>query len=96
MGDDIFCKNELEISNARIKYLDKMIKKNPKMSTKKIDMINQLKTLYTMRTNYFKVRFNDPESEKADLRLIDDEIRKLEKEFRNQKVSTRLRIKINL
>ena len=88
MRDDIFFNNELKISNARIKYLNKMIKKNPKMSTKKIDMINQLKTLYTMRINYFKVRFNDPESEKADLRLVDDEIRKLVHEFRNQKGSS--------
>ena len=76
--DNNFYKNELEISNARLKYLDKMIKKNPEMSTKKIDIINQLKTLYTMRTSYFKVRSNDPRGSKADLELLDDEIRKLE------------------
>ena len=35
MRNDNFYKNELKISNARIKYLDKMIKKNSKMSTKK-------------------------------------------------------------
>ena len=81
-------KNELEISNAKLKYLDKMIKKNPEMSTKKIDMINQLKTLYTMRTNYFKVRSNDPKGSKADLKLLDDEIRKSEDKFRNQKGSS--------
>ena len=40
-----------------------------------------------MRTNYFKVRPNDPKGSKADLKLLDDEIRKLEDEFRNQKGS---------
>ena len=40
-----------------------------------------------MRRNYFKVRINDPKSEKADLRVVDDEIRKLEDEFINQKGS---------
>ena len=85
-----FYNNELEISNARLKYLDKMIEKNPEMSTKKIDIINQLKTLYTMRTNYFKVRLNDPKGlkgPKANLRSLDDEIHKLEDEFRDQKGS---------
>ena len=57
------------------------------MSTKEIDIINQLKTLYTMRTNYFKVRSNDPKGSKADLKLLNDEICKLEDEFRNQKGS---------
>ena len=30
-----FYKHELDISDLRIKYLDKIIKENPKMSTKK-------------------------------------------------------------
>ena len=85
MEDSIIHNNELKISDERIKYLDKMIKKTPKK--KKIDIINQLKTLYTIRKNYFKVRCNNPESEKADLRLVDDEICKLEDEVRNQKGS---------
>ena len=71
MKNDIFYKNELEISNARIKYLDKIIKKNPKMSTKKRDMINELKSLYKIREKYFESRFNDPGSKEAiDLRLL--------------------------
>ena len=82
-----FYKNELEISNARLKYLDNMIEKNPEMSTKKIDIINQLKTLYAMRINYSKVRLNDPKGPKADLKSLDDEIRELEDEFKNQKGS---------
>ena len=57
------------------------------MSAKKIDIINQLKLLCTMRSNCFYLRFNDPESEKPDLRIVDDQIRELEKEFRNQKGS---------
>ena len=65
MQNDIFYKNELEISNARIKYLDKIIKKNPKMSTKKVNMIKELKNLYKIRENYFKERFNDPKSKGA-------------------------------
>ena len=36
-----------------MKYLDKIIKENPKMSTKKIDIINQLKLLYTTRKDFF-------------------------------------------
>ena len=37
-----------------------------------------------MRTNYFKVRSNDPKGSKADLKLLDNEMHKLEDEFRNQ------------
>ena len=33
---------ELNISDSRIKYFDKIIKENPKMSAKKINIINQL------------------------------------------------------
>ena len=76
---------ELNISNSRIKYLDKIIKENPKMSAKEIDIINQLKSLYTMRKEYFNVKINNPKSEKADLRIVDDQICNLEKEFRDQK-----------
>ena len=79
MEDSIFQNNELKISNERIKYLDKIIEKSPN----KIDIINQLKTLYTIRKNYFEVRYNNPESERAHLRFVDGEIRKLEYEFKN-------------
>ena len=78
---------ELNISNSRIKYLDKIIKENPKMSAKKIDIINQLKSLYTIRKDYFKIKIYDPESKQPDLRSLDDQIRKLEDEFSDQKVS---------
>ena len=50
-----FYEYELNISISRIKYLDKIIKENPKMSAKEIDIINQLKSLYTMRKEYFNV-----------------------------------------
>ena len=79
--------NELNISNSRIKYLDKIIKENPKMLAKEIDIINQLKSLYTMRKEYFNVKINNPKIGKADLRIVDDQIRNLEKEFRDQKGS---------
>ena len=75
------------MSNSRIKYLDKIIEENPKMSAKKIDIINQLKSLYTMRKYYFKIKIYDPESKKPNLKSLDDQIRKLEDEFRDQKGS---------
>ena len=40
MKDGEFYEYELNISNSKIKYLDKIIKKNPKMSARKIDVIN--------------------------------------------------------
>ena len=87
MKNSEFYKYELSILDSRIKYFDKTIKENPEMSTKKIDIINQLKTLYTFRKNYFAVMINNPKSKKADLMSLDDEIRKLEDGFRNQKGS---------
>ena len=61
LKDGEFYEYELNISDSRIKYLDKIIKENPKMSAKKIDIINQLKSLYTMREDYFKIKSSDPE-----------------------------------
>ena len=55
------------------------------MSAKKIDKINQLKLLYTTRKDFFKIKIYNPESEPPDLRSLDDQIRKLEDEFRDQK-----------
>ena len=40
-----------------------------------------------MRRNYFKVRINNPKSENADFRVVDDQICKLEDELRDQKGS---------
>ena len=85
MKNSEFYEYELNISNSRIKYLDKIIKENPKMSAKEIDIINQLKLLYSMRKEYFNVKINIPKSEKADLRIVDDQIRNLEKAFTDQK-----------
>ena len=87
MENSKFCQHELNISDSRIKYLDKIIKENPKMSNKKIDIINQLKSLYTFRKDYFKIKINDPKSKTPNLRSLDDQIRKLEDEFRDQKGS---------
>ena len=53
LNDGEFYKYELNISDSRIKYLHKIIKENPKMSAKKIDIINQLKSLYTTRKDFF-------------------------------------------
>ena len=87
MKDAEFYEYELNISDSRIKYLDKIIKENPKMSAKKIDIINQLKSLYTMRKNYFKIKIYNPKSKTPNLKSLDDQIRKLEDEFRDQKGS---------
>ena len=40
-----------------------------------------------MRKEYFSVKINNPESKTPDLRIVDDQIRNLEKEFRDQKGS---------
>ena len=87
MKDGEFYKYELNISDSRIKCLDKIIKENAKMSTKKIDIINQLKSLYTTRKDFFKIKIYNPESKPPDLRSLDDQIHKLEDEFRKQKGS---------
>ena len=87
MKDGEFYKYELNISDSRIKYLDKIIKENPKMSAKKIDIINQLKSLYTMRKDFLKIKIYNPERKPPDLRSLDDQIQKLENEFRDQKGS---------
>ena len=87
LKDGEFYKYELNISDSRIKYLDKIIKENPKMSAKEIDIINQLKSLYTTRKYFFKIKIYNPESKSPDLRSLDDQIRKLEDEFREQKGS---------
>ena len=55
------------------------------MSAKEVNIRNQLRSLYTMRKEYFNVKINNPKSGKADLRIVDDQIRNLEKEFRDQK-----------
>ena len=64
--------------------LQKILKK---MSAKEMDIINQLKSLYTMRKEYFNVKINNPKNKTPDLRIADDKIRNLEKEFRDQKGS---------
>ena len=87
MKDGEFYEYELNTSNSRIKYLDKIIKENPKISAKKIDIINQLKSLYTMRKDYFKIQIYNPKSKTPNLKSLDDQIRKLEDEFRDQKGS---------
>ena len=87
LKDGEFYEYELNISDSRIKYFAKIIKENPKMSAKKIDIINQLKSLYTMRKDYFKIKIYNPKSKTPDLKIVDDQIRKLEDEFRNQKGS---------
>ena len=74
-----FYEYELNISDSRIKYLDKIIEENPKMLAKKKDIINKLKLLYTIRKDYFKIKIYNPEIKPPDLKSLDDQIRDLEK-----------------
>ena len=57
------------------------------MSAKKIDILNQLKSLYVFRKNYFEVKINNPKTKTPSLRQLDYKIHKLEDEVRGQKVS---------
>ena len=43
--------------------------------------------LYTIRKDYFKIKIYNPKSKPPDLKSLDDQIRDLEKEFRDQKGS---------
>ena len=87
MKDGEFYEYELNISDSTIKYLDKIIEENPKLSTKKRDIINQLKSLYAIRKKIFKIKIYNPESKPPDLKSLVDQIRDLEKKFRDQKGS---------
>ena len=49
---------------ATIKLLDKKISENPTMSSKKIDMIAQLKELYGLREILFMNKFNNEPEKK--------------------------------
>ena len=46
-----------------------------------------MKSLYTIRNFFFKIKINDPKSKTPNLRSLDDHIRTLEDEFREQKGS---------
>ena len=86
LKDGEFYEYELNISDSRIKYLDQIIKINPKISATKIRH-NKLKSIYTIREDYFKIKIYNPKSKPPDLNSLDDQIRKLEDEFRDQKGS---------
>ena len=85
-----FYRYELEISNTITKYFNKIFEINPEMSTKTRDIINGLKYLYIMREKYFENRVNNKSeiNESVDLVSTDNEIRKLEDEFRKQQGSS--------
>ena len=81
MKDGEFYEYELNISDSTIKYLDKIIEENPKLSTKKRDIINQLKSLYAIRKKFFKIKIYNPESKAPNLKSLVDQIRDLEKKI---------------
>ena len=68
MKNSEFYEYELNISDSRINYFDKIIKENPEMSTKKIDILNQLKSLYAIRKDYFEVKINHLKSKTPNLK----------------------------
>ena len=96
LKDGKFYEHELNISDSKIKYFDKIIKENPKMSAKKIDIINQLKSLYEIRKDYFKIKIYNPKIKTPELKIVDDQIRKLEDNLETKKVAEHLLRKINL
>ena len=81
-----YYKDEIERASSAINFLNKKIKGDPKMPSKKINIINQLKELYTSRENYFTHKFNDePEKNKdINIKLIDDNINILLNKLRDQ------------
>ena len=82
-------KDEIERASSIINFLNKKIKEDPTMPSEKINIINQLKELYTSRENYFTNKFNDePEMNKdINIKLIDDNINILLKKLRDQEGS---------
>ena len=80
-----FYEDESKREHAKTKFFD-----NPTMSTKKINIITQLKELYELRGQYFTNKFNnEPDKNKfIDIRSIDNNIYRLEYELRDQKGSS--------
>ena len=85
-----FYRYESEISNARIKYFDKIINENPEMSIKKTGIIIKLKKLHALREEYFIHKFNNnlERNKSIKSKSIDDKICQLEDEFRKQQGSS--------
>ena len=81
--------NESQRAYEIINYLNKKIKEDPNISSRKINIINDLKELYNLRATYFLNKYNnDPEKNKPiDIRLIDNDINELQDELRDQEVS---------
>ena len=71
-----YYQDEIEGASSTIKFLHKKIKEDPTMPSEKINIINQLKELYTLRENYFTNKFNDEPERNKDINviLIDDNI----------------------
>ena len=81
--------NESQRAYETINYLNKKIKEDPNISSRKINIINDLKELYNLRATYFLKKYNnDPEKNKPiDIRLIDNDINELQDELRDQEGS---------
>ena len=84
-----YYKKETEKASATIKFLNKKISENPIMSSKKIDIITQLKELYGLRELFFMNKFNSkPEKNiSIDIKLIDNDINTLKDKLRDQEGS---------
>ena len=84
-----YYKDEIERASSTMNFLNKKIKEDPTMLSEKINIINQLKELYTSRENYFTNKSNDePEKNKdINIKLIDDNIIILLNKFRDQEGS---------
>ena len=84
-----YYKEEIERASSTINFLNKKVKEDPTMPSEKINVINQLKELYTSRENYFTNKFNDePEKNKdINIKLVDNNINILLNKLRDQEGS---------
>ena len=81
-----FYKEEKERADSKIKYIDKIINKNPEITKEEINILNDLKQLYYSRKKLFFNKFNnEPKKNKfIDIRSIDKSIYELEDKLRKK------------
>ena len=81
-----FYKEEKERADSKIKYIDKIINKNPEITKEEINILNELKQRYYLRRSYFFNKFNnEPKKNKfIDIRSIDKSIYELEDKLRKK------------
>ena len=81
-----FYKEEKESADSKMKYIHKIINKNPEITKGEINILNELKQRYYSRRSYFFNKFNnEPKKNKfIDIRSIDKSIYELEDKLRKK------------